>query len=121
MSAFSTTGPWLQKPDRRSFLWSLAGLGVTTKTRNSEKPGKSLYRLLTPECEVRMTVQYFAKPLTNSFRFRDDRRTAAFVFLQMERKTRLAWTDSWVQWPSPTMIFAHGFTPRRLSICGSAS
>ncbi len=78
MSAFSTTGPWLQKPDRRSFLWSLAGLGVTTKTRNSEKPGKSLYRLLTPECEVRMTVQYFAKPLTNSFRFRDEQTDGRF-------------------------------------------
>ena len=78
MAALSTTGPWLQKPDRRSFLWSLAGLGVTTKARKSEKPGKSLYRLLTPECEVRMTVQYFAKPSTNSFRFRDEQTNRRF-------------------------------------------
>jgi hypothetical protein len=32
----------------------------------------------------------------------------------------LVWSDSWVQWPSPTTIFAHGFAPGRPSICGSA-
>jgi hypothetical protein len=78
MAAVSTMGPSLQKPDRRSFLWSLAGLGVTAKTRISEEPGESLYRLLTPECEVRMTVQYFANPSTSSFRFRDDQTNRRF-------------------------------------------
>ena len=78
MSALSTTGPWLPKTDRRSFLWSLAGLGVTTKARKSEKPGESKYCFLTPECEVRMTVQYFANPSTNSFRFRDNQTNRRF-------------------------------------------
>ncbi len=78
MSAPSATGPWLPKTDRRSFLWSLAALGVTTKARKSENPSESKYRFLTPECEVRMTVQYFANPSTNSFRFRDKQTNQRF-------------------------------------------
>jgi hypothetical protein len=33
MAALPKTRPLLQRPDRRSFLWSLAGLGLTTKSR----------------------------------------------------------------------------------------
>lgn len=71
-------GPWLQKTDRRSFLWSLAGLGVTKKARKPEKPSESAYRFLTSECEVSMTVQYFANPSTNSFHFRDNQTRQRF-------------------------------------------
>jgi hypothetical protein len=68
----------LQNPDRRFFLWSLAGLGLTTKTRKSEKRSEPVYRFSTRECEVRMSVQYFANSSTNSFRFRDRLTNRAF-------------------------------------------
>lgn len=72
MAALPKTRPLLQRPDRRSFLWSLAGLGLTTKSPTSEKQSERGYRFLTPVCEVRMSVQYFASSSTNGFRFRDD-------------------------------------------------
>jgi len=77
MAAIPNTRPFLQNPDRRFFLWSLASLGLTTKTRKSER-SEPVYRFLTPECEVRMSVQYFANSSTNSFRFRDRLRNRAF-------------------------------------------
>ena len=55
--------------DRRSFLWSLAGLGLIGGI--SHKQSETIHRFLTPECEVEMRVQYYAKSSTNSFRFRD--------------------------------------------------
>jgi hypothetical protein len=66
----------LQHPDRRTFLWSLASLGVI-RTK-SHKQSETVYRFLTPECEVDMSVQYFAKSSTNSFRFRDSLNNRAF-------------------------------------------
>jgi hypothetical protein len=66
-----------QKPNRRSFLWSLgmvgASVGLTTKAFafNSDKESETVYRILTPECEVRMSVEYFGNSETNSLRFRD--------------------------------------------------
>jgi hypothetical protein len=77
MAAIPNTRRFLQNPDRRFFLWSLASLGLTTKTRNSER-SEPVYRFLTPECEVRMSVQYFANSSTNSFRFRDRLTNRAF-------------------------------------------
>ena len=59
----------LQHSDRRSFLWSLAGLGLTGL--KSQKQSEAVYRFLTPDCEVEMRVQYFAKSSTSRFRFRD--------------------------------------------------
>src|SRR5258708_38299575 len=58
MAAIPNTRRFLQNQDRRFFLGSLASLGLTTKTRNSER-SEPVYRFLTPECEVRMSVQYF--------------------------------------------------------------
>jgi hypothetical protein len=77
MAALPNMRP-LQNPDRRFFLWSLASLGLTTKTGKSEKRSEPVYRFLTPVCEVRMSVQYFANSSTNSFRFRDRVRNRAF-------------------------------------------
>jgi hypothetical protein len=57
--------------DRRSFLWSVAGLGISSRLLRSEKPSDATYRLRTPEGEVRMSVRYFAAPATNNFMFRD--------------------------------------------------
>jgi hypothetical protein len=65
-------------PDRRVFLWSLAGLGLTTQFSNAEKQSERVHRFLTPECEVRMSVQYFGKSSTDGFRFRDHLTNRAF-------------------------------------------
>jgi hypothetical protein len=65
-------------PDRRVFLWSLAGLGLTTQFSNAEKQSERVHRFLTPECEVRMSVQYFGRSSTDGFRFRDHLTNRAF-------------------------------------------
>jgi hypothetical protein len=45
---------------------------VCSRILKPEKQSEQVYRFLTPICEVRMSVQYFASSATNSFRFRDD-------------------------------------------------
>jgi hypothetical protein len=68
---------FLQNPDRRFFLWSLTSfgtnLGLTPGLLGSEKRSESSYHFLTPECEVRMSVQFLA-----GFRFRDTLTNRAF-------------------------------------------
>src|SRR6516225_4142611 len=66
----------LRNPSRRSFLWSLAGFGLASKARKSEKQSETVYRFLTPECEVRMTVEYFEN--SQSLRFRERLSNRAF-------------------------------------------
>jgi hypothetical protein len=78
MAALPKATQFLQNPDRRFFLWSLVSLGLTAKTLKSEKRSAPIYRFLTPECEVRMSVQYFANPSTDSLRFRDGLTNRAF-------------------------------------------
>jgi len=73
-SPYSTTCP--ECPDRRTFLWSLAGFGLAG--RRPKEESEAVYRFLTPECEVEMSVQYFAKSSTNSFRFQDSLNHRAF-------------------------------------------
>ena len=73
-SPHSTTCP--EHPDRRTFLWSLAGFGLAG--RRPKEESEAVYRFLTPECEVEMSVQYFAKSSTNSFRFQDSLNHRAF-------------------------------------------
>jgi hypothetical protein len=68
----------LQRPDRRYFLWSLAGLGLSPKLLQSEKHSEASYRFLTPECEVRMSVQFLANSSTEGFHFRDRLTNRAF-------------------------------------------
>jgi hypothetical protein len=72
MAVLPGTRPPLQRPDRRSFLWSLASLGFPSRIPKPKKQSEQVYRFLTPVCEVRMSVQYFASSSTSSFRFRDD-------------------------------------------------
>jgi hypothetical protein len=64
----------LQRPDRRSFLGSLFSVGLSSKALlfKSEKESETVYRILTPECEVHMSVEYFGSGEMNAFRFRDD-------------------------------------------------
>jgi hypothetical protein len=66
---------FLPRPDRRFFLWSLtslgAGLGLTNNRLKAENRSESSYRFRTPECEVRMNVQFLANSSTEGFRFRD--------------------------------------------------
>src|ERR1700730_1410728 len=78
MASRSNTRPFFQKPGRRSFLRSLASLGLTARTGKSERKSETIYRFLTPECEVRMSVQYFGNSLTKDFRFRDRLTNRAF-------------------------------------------
>jgi hypothetical protein len=63
----------LQNPDRRSFLGSLVSVGLGSKALlfKSEKESETVYRIQTPECEVRMSVEYFGNSEVNSLRFRD--------------------------------------------------
>ena len=68
----------LQSPDRRYFLWALAGLGLSPRSLQSEKRSDADYRFLTLECEVRMSVQFFANSSTEGFRFRDRLTNRAF-------------------------------------------
>jgi hypothetical protein len=71
MALLSPTKPSLQNPDRRFFLWSLTSLGLTTKILRSENRSEATYRFSTPECEVRMSVQFLQNSSTDGFHFRD--------------------------------------------------
>ena len=56
---------------RRSFLFSFAGFGLAPKSRKPDKNPEPVFRFLTPECEIRMSVQYFDHSALNNLRFRD--------------------------------------------------
>jgi hypothetical protein len=47
----------------------MASIGAMPETRNLEKDVETFYRFLTPECEVRMSVQQFGKSSSKDFRF----------------------------------------------------
>ncbi len=74
------------KSARRSFLRWLAALGLTAAASPAEsKPSKksqtkseTVYRLLTPECDVDMSVEYFARTAMESIRFRDSLTNRSF-------------------------------------------
>src|SRR6516165_10727545 len=76
MASYPNPIPYSQYPDRRTFLWSFAILGLTGT--ESHKQSDKVYRFLTPECQVEMSVEYFSKSSTNSFRFRDSMTNRAF-------------------------------------------
>jgi hypothetical protein len=78
MAGLPKSRSFLRNPDRRVFLWSLAGLGLTAQISNAEKQSERVHRFLTPECEVRMSVQYFGKSSSDGFRFRDHLTNRAF-------------------------------------------
>ena len=65
----------LAKPDRRFFLSSLGSLGTALVLSNrelkAENRSEPRYRFRTPECEVRMSVQFLANSSTEGFHFRD--------------------------------------------------
>jgi hypothetical protein len=69
--------PPSRNPDRRTFLRSLAtvgaGAGIATKALafTSDRQSESVYRIRTPECEVRMSVEYFGNSEISTLRFRD--------------------------------------------------
>jgi hypothetical protein len=78
MAGSTESRAFLSNPDRRVFLWSLAGLGLATQIAKAEKQSESIHRFVTPECEVRMSVQYFGKLSSNDLRFRDHLTNRAF-------------------------------------------
>lgn len=49
----------------------MASFALTASTGKSETKSERVYRILTPECEVRMSVEYFGNSLSEGFRFRD--------------------------------------------------
>jgi hypothetical protein len=75
MAAPPQASALLPRPDRRFFLWSLtslgAGLGLTNHEMKAENRSEPSYRFRTPECEVRMSVQFLANSSTEGFHFRD--------------------------------------------------
>jgi hypothetical protein len=75
MAAHPQARAFLPRPDRRFFLKSLtslgAGLGLTSHGLKAENRSESSYRFRTPECEVRMSVQFLANSSTEGFHFRD--------------------------------------------------
>lgn len=64
---------------RRSFLRTAATLGIATSVGKPRQPQETIYRMRTPECEVRMSVQYFGNSLKD-FRFRDQLSDRALCF-----------------------------------------
>ena len=72
MAALAKTIRLLERPDRRRFLWSAAAFGLAAKVGLSEERSEPVYRFLTPVCEVRMSVEYFANSSIKGLRFRDD-------------------------------------------------
>jgi hypothetical protein len=88
MTALQGTRQSLQRPDRRSFLWSLASLGLASKIPKPERHSEQVYRFLTPVCEVRMSVQHFASSSTRRFRFRDDLTNRTFCLSASGEKDR---------------------------------
>jgi hypothetical protein len=78
MAPFSNARPFFLKPDRRSFLWTLASLWLTARATKAEKRSEPVYHFSTPEWEVSMSVQYFANSMAKDFRFRDRLTNRAF-------------------------------------------
>jgi hypothetical protein len=78
MAAVPTTRSASGSSGRRSFLFSALGFGLAPKTRKSEKNSEPIFRFLTPECEIRMSIEYFSGPSATSFRFRDSLSNRAF-------------------------------------------
>jgi hypothetical protein len=78
MAGLPKSRSFLPNPNRRVFLWSLAGLGLSTQIAKAERQSERAYRFVTPECEVRMSVQYFGKSSSDGFRFWDQLTNRAF-------------------------------------------
>jgi hypothetical protein len=76
----SLSHPALPAHTRRSFLISLASVGMATKAlaRKPQSDPENLRRFVTPECEVRMSVEYFGNSADSTFRFRDSLTNQAF-------------------------------------------
>ena len=76
----SLSPPGLSRHTRRSLLVSLAGAALATKARawKSENDAENVRRFMTPECEIKMSVEYFANAAADSFRFRDSLTNRAF-------------------------------------------
>src|SRR6202522_599094 len=56
---------------RRFFLWSLAGFGLSARGLRAERTTESHFRFRTPDCDVRMSVEFLVNSSGEGFRFRD--------------------------------------------------
>jgi hypothetical protein len=106
---------------RRSFLWWLAALGLTATASPAEnKPGnksqtktETVFRLLTPDCDVDMSVEYFARTSMDSIRLRDSLTNRSFCLSKTAKKSNHACNDFPARWPLPVTICVHDSTPGR--------
>lgn len=65
--------------DRRAFVFSMLSFGVTPATAHKEAERVELvYRLMTPECEIQMSVQHFDRSEMGKFRFLEQITQKAF-------------------------------------------
>jgi hypothetical protein len=113
--------PPLHKPGRRAFLWSLtsAGVGLSIATQplaaKSDKDAETVYRIRTPECELRMSVEYFANSEIGSFRFRDSLAERAFCLSPNGEEGRAVGDRGCVARFSGSVAIAHYHFRSRLS------
>jgi hypothetical protein len=77
MAALPNPNSAFGRPTRRSFFSSLLAFGLAAKATPSERVPETAYRFFTPECEVRMSVEYYARS-TGPFRFRENLTNRAF-------------------------------------------
>jgi hypothetical protein len=103
---------FLQRQDRRYFLWSLAGLGLSPKLLQSENRSEVSYHFLTSECEVRMSVQFLANSSAEGFYFRDRLTNRAFCLSANGEENQ--------GWPG-AIRRGNGHRPLRLSFTPSLS
>jgi hypothetical protein len=105
--------PPLRKPGRRAFLWSLvsAGAGFSLSSQplaaKSDKDAETVFRIRTPECEVRMSVEYFSNSEIGSFRFRDSLAERAFCLSSNGEEDRAALNNKCVARFSGSIAIAH--------------
>jgi hypothetical protein len=105
--------PPLRKPGRRAFLRSIAsagvGFGLTSQplAAKSDKDAETVFRIRTPECEVRMSVEYFSNSEIGSFRFRDSLAERAFCLSSNGEEDRAKGDNRCVARFSGSIAIAH--------------
>jgi hypothetical protein len=76
----SLSHPAVSAHTRRSFLMSLTSIALAPRAlaSKSESDPENVRRFVTPECEVRMSVEYFGNSAASTLRFRDSLTSRAF-------------------------------------------
>jgi hypothetical protein len=113
--------PPVHKPGRRAFLWSFAsagvGIGLSSQplAAKSDKDAETVFRIRTPECEVRMSVEYFSNSEIGSFHFRDSLAERAFCLSSNGEEDRAKGDSKCIARFSGSIAIAHYHFRSRLS------